>query len=72
MNFECKTIPILHPILNSQGIAEPLCNTCTQLDCSNPIRKKTISILGKTEQWHIYIIGNQAYQVVQCVGYMKD
>ena len=38
----------------------------------NPIRKKTISILGKTEQWHIYIIGNQAYQVVQCVGYMKD
>ena len=69
MDFECKTVSLSRPILNSEGAMQPLCNTCTQVDCNNPIRKKKISIFGKMEEWQVYMVGSQAYQVVQCTGY---
>lgn len=71
MEFECKTQPILRPILNEKGVIAPLCNTCIQVECSNPIKKKSISIFGKTEQWNVYMARDQAYQVTHCAGYME-
>lgn len=71
MEFECKTIPIMQPILTGKGVQEPLCNKCSQTDCSNPIRKKTISLFGKNVEWNVFIAGNQAYQVIACPGYQE-
>lgn len=70
MEFECITTPVLRPVLNSKGVTEPLCNTCAQSDCSNPIKSKQISVFGKIEKWNVLVSGNQAYQVVTCTGYM--
>jgi len=69
LEFECKTVPLTKPALTHEGAMEPLCNTCVQLECDNPIRKKKVSILGKTEEWYVLVTGSQAYQVIQCTGY---
>ena len=71
MEFECKTIPVLKPILNSEGAVEPLCNSCTQVDCSNPVHKKKVSVFGVNKEWYIYMAGGQMYQVVSCMGYQR-
>ena len=71
MEFDCKTTSILKPIMNSKGVIAPLCNTCAQVDCRNPIRKKTVSVLGKNEEWQVLVIGSAFYQVVQCSGYCE-
>ena len=71
MEFECRTVPILKPVLNTKGVMAPLCNSCTQIECTNPIKKKKVSILGKTEEWNVFVVGSQAYQVVQCLGYSE-
>ena len=71
MNFECKTVTIASPMLNANGVMEPLCNTCTQVDCSNPIRRKTVSLFGKNVEWEVFMAGDGAYQVVTCLGYTE-
>jgi len=71
MEFECHTVPILKPILNSEGSTEPLCNSCVQVDCSNPVFKKEVSIFGINKEWYVYLAGGQAYQVVSCMGYQR-
>ena len=71
MEFECRTQSINRPILNDKGAMEPLCNTCVQAECSNPIKKKSISIFGKIVKWNVFVSGNQAYQVINCSGYLE-
>ena len=70
MEFECVTVSIMKPVINSKGVMKPLCNTCTQTECTNPIRKKLVSIFGRNEEWEVFCAGSQAYQVVQCIGYL--
>ena len=70
MEFEFTTVPLTKPVLNQNGVMAPLCNTCTQTECSYNIRKKSVSIFGKTVEWHVYLAGNQVYQVVACAGYL--
>ena len=70
MEFECRTVSLTKPMLNEKGVMEPLCNSCTQSECSYNIKKRTVSILGKNVEWHVQVSGNQAYQVVACAGYL--
>jgi len=72
MEFECKTIPIYKMnVFDGKGPVEPICNRCIQAECSNPIRKKKISLFGKTNEWYVFMSGNQAYQVVECTGFLE-
>lgn len=70
-SFECKLIPIDKLIVEPRGVKEPLCNDCVQPDCDNPIRKHSLSIMGKPVSWRLWVVNNQVRQVVQCVGYVS-
>ena len=71
IEFQCQTVPLVKPILNSSGTLEPLCNICTQTDCGNPIRKMIVSIFGQNKDWNVFVVGSQIYQVVQCDGFVS-
>lgn len=69
--FECKLVPVDKLMVEPKGIKEPLCNSCVQPDCDNPIRKHSISLMGKPLSWRLWVVNNQVRQVVSCVGYVS-
>lgn len=72
MNYPCIKFPLLKQIVDHNGVVEPKCNSCLQTDCSNPIRKKTVSVMGINREWSVFMEGTRAFQVVQCEGYIEE
>jgi hypothetical protein len=71
MEYNCKlaAIPQLH--VGPKGFMMPLCESCMVSDCSNPIEKKSISILGVSKKIKVYNRGTNCSFVVQCEGYIR-
>ena len=57
-------------IVSAKGFVPPLCENCTTQDCSNPIEKIKVSVLGVIKELKIYNRGSDPKIVVQCEGYM--
>jgi len=73
MQYSVETISVDKAPLTASGVLEPLCNSCINPDCSNPIKEKTISIVGKQVKYRLYIIGNVSLMVVGCKdGYVGE
>ena len=72
MDFGCTAVPIDKITTSANGVREPLCNDCVQIDCTNPIKMHTVSIMGKPSRWRLWQANNVIRQVVQCDGYVKQ
>ena len=72
MEYKCKTIPIDKLNATPQGFVMPLCEDCKTQDCSNPIEKRKVSILGVTKTMKVFAKGSDPCFVVACNGYTKD
>ena len=70
MEYKCQTISMSRMIVGSKGFFNPLCESCTTEDCSNPIEKMKISIIGVIKEVKVYNRGKDPRFVVQCEGYM--
>ncbi len=71
MEYKCKIISINQLIASTQGFVMPLCQSCKTRDCSNPIEKKKISIVGIKKEMRAYCRGNNVSFVVNCEGYVN-
>ena len=72
MNYECTLTSVDKLMLSASGVRQPLCSSCAAPDCSNPIRERTVSVMGKAQKMRLYVIGNVVKQVVACEGYVGD
>lgn len=70
MEYDCQTISFDKTIVTANGVAECLCNDCRTPDCSNPIRKRTVSQMGIQVTQRLWVVGNSVRQVVACKGYI--
>jgi len=70
MEYKCKVVPISQLMASTKGFIMPLCQDCRTRDCSNPIEKTSISILGVKKELRAYIRGSNVNFVVSCDGYM--
>jgi hypothetical protein len=70
MEYRCQTINMSRMIVSSKGFLSPICERCNSQDCSNPIEKTEISILGVTKKVKVYSRGTSPRLVVQCEGFM--
>jgi hypothetical protein len=57
-------------IVGSKGFYTSICESCNSQDCSNPIEKTEVSILGVSKKMKIYSRGITPRIVVQCEGFM--
>jgi hypothetical protein len=57
-------------IVGSTGFYTSICESCNSQDCSNPIEKTEVSILGVSKKIKIYSRGITPRLVVQCEGFM--
>ena len=69
MEYGCKTIPLTSLIATHDGFAKPLCESCKTLDCSNPIEKHRVAVVGVVKEFKVYVRGKQVYFVTDCQGY---
>lgn len=73
MEYEVKLAPMDKSVATPQGFFEPLCNTCTAPDCTNPIREVEISEIGIIKKNRVYVVNETVVrQVVACKGYIGD
>jgi len=70
MEYRCQTVNISRMIVGAKGFFNSICESCTTEDCSNPIEKTKVSILGVTKEMRVYNRGKEPRLVVQCEGYM--
>ena len=71
MEYKCKTMTIAQINVGPNGFIMPICETCDTRDCTNPIEKTKISILGVTKEIRIFSRGTEQRFVVQCEGYVN-
>jgi len=66
MKYKCRTIPFSKLLVTPIGLVEPLCNRCKSPDCSNPILKKQVSIMGVAKTYRLYSRGSEMCAVIEC------
>lgn len=71
MEYRCKTVDINKLQINGRGAIAPLCDGCKTSDCTNPIEKRTISIMGINKEHRVCVRYNLSSFVVACEGYTK-
>lgn len=72
MEYEVKLAPLDKSATIPEGFFEPLCNTCSTPDCTNPIREMAVSVVGILKKQRVYIVNQTIRQVVGCKGYIGD
>lgn len=73
MEYEVKLAPLDKAAITPQGFFEPLCDSCTAPDCTNPIREITVSVAGILTKQRMYVVNEtNIRQVVGCKGYIGD
>jgi hypothetical protein len=72
MEYKCKLISINKLNATPNGFSLSLCDSCKTRDCSNPIEKRKISILGVTKEVRVFSRGTDVSFVVACNGYTKE
>ena len=72
MKYKCQLLSLNQLTVGPKGFVMPLCDHCSTCDCSNPIEKKRISILGIVKEYKIYSKGSEDYFVVACMGFSKE
>lgn len=71
MEYKCTLIPIKQLTISHSGIVMPICDECETQDCSNPIERKKISIMGVIKEVRVFSKGTEEHFVVDCIGFSK-
>jgi hypothetical protein len=73
MEYEVQLVPVDKAVVTPQGFFEPLCSSCSSVDCTNPIKEMTISLAGKVRKQRLWVEREGIIrQVVNCKGYIGD
>ncbi len=73
MEYEAHLVPVDKAVVTPLGFFEPLCNTCSSPDCSNPIQEREVSNAGIIKKQRLWVErGSMVRQVVSCKGYIGD
>ena len=54
------------------GVMRPLCDSCVNKECGNPIELVDISIFGVQQNMRMYRSGSNLMAVAACEGYMNE
>ena len=71
MEYKCQIISMSRLVLSHNGFVMPLCESCEVKDCTNPIEKTKVSILGITKKIKMFNKGFESKIVIKCEGYIK-
>jgi hypothetical protein len=71
MEYDCEIVPATRVLTDFNKVIHPLCTTCSNSGCSNPIVEQKISVFGMIKTTRIYDLGDTKFYVLKCEGYHK-
>jgi|19_taG_2_1085344.scaffolds.fasta_scaffold100585_2 hypothetical protein len=72
MKYNCRRITINKLLTDYEGISEPLCQHCTNIECENPIQIREVFVVGVLHKMKLYAVGEEPMAVTQCEGFVND
>jgi hypothetical protein len=72
VEYKCQLFSIKQLLIGPNGFVEPLCDKCLTADCTNPIEKKKISVMGVIKEMKIYSRSSEEHFVVNCTGFSRE
>ena len=71
MEYKCQTVSMSQLHVTSNGFYMPLCEMCETKDCTNPIEKKEVSVMGVSRNIKTFSRGVEPRFVIQCEGFAR-
>ena len=72
MQYECQLISASRLTKGVLNTLKPLCTSCKNNSCTNPIADKKISIMGVVHTARLFNIGDKFFFVTKCDGFVGD
>jgi len=69
--YKARTISLAQLTVTTKGLIRPLCNSCKNKDCENPIEEKEVWVFGFKEQMKCYCVSSNIDIVINCDGYVS-
>jgi hypothetical protein len=69
MEYDCHIVLASKVYSDFNKIIRPLCSSCTNHSCTNPVAEKKISVFGKIYTGRFFFNGNAYFMVQSCEGY---
>jgi hypothetical protein len=69
MEYECELVLADRMCVDFNKTIRPLCTSCVNIGCSNPIVDKKISVFGTVMTTQLYETGTASFFVMGCDGY---
>lgn len=70
--YQVKLGSIARLPVSPAGVQRPLCDSCCNKDCGNPIEFVQMSVFGLTEPTRLYKTGGSYMPVIRCEGYIPS
>ena len=71
MEYDCQILLANKVQAGFNKVARPLCTSCVNKGCTNPIVDTKISVFGKIMSSRMYQAGGTYFMVIQCDGYQS-
>ena len=72
MIYDCELLPMTKIHVGQNKVIKPLCTTCENIQCDNPIVKKRVSVFGTVGEVRLYEMADGYHMVKSCPGYMEE
>jgi hypothetical protein len=72
MEYECQVISASSLTSTFNKVVSPLCSKCKNVNCTNPIVEKKISVFGKVHTTRLFNGGHGLFVVTKCDGFLEE
>ena len=70
MEYDCHMVSSMKLVGGMMDIKKPLCTSCYNKSCTNPIVVKKVSVMGIVHTSKLYQSGQRMFFVVKCDGFV--
>jgi len=69
VEYDCEIILANKIYTDFNKVVRPLCSSCTNHSCTNPVKEKKVSVFGKIYTGRFFYNGDTFFVVTSCEGY---
>lgn len=69
MEYDCEIVLANKVYTDFNKVIRPLCSSCSNHACTNPVKEKKISVFGQVYTGRLFYNGDSYFVVTSCEGY---
>jgi len=72
MKYICNLVSLKSLLVSPNGVFSPLCCSCSNESCENPIERRKVSVFGIIKEMKVFVQREEESCVVECDGFISD